>query len=154
MLYYLSRTVSSALLESPVDTIVSVGSPASLWCRSTEGVEAVYSWYKDSHLVSGSPTRLLLPDGSLFFLTTSVSDTGLYSCSISDSQGVHSSLAATLTVMDMETQQEMETETEVIKEMVQEESLLSPPRVEQATILTPDTGLVQWATEERASPTW
>ena len=81
------------ILEHPEDVTVLSGEPASLQCRVSGG-EAV-TWYKDG-LIMNTEARgdvVSLPDGSLFFLTTSEADTGLYHCGSEDS-GVFSFPAA------------------------------------------------------------
>ena len=69
------------ILEPPSDVTVIEGAPASLTCRVDIGE---VSWYKDGLEIHRDTERVLLPDGSLFFLTTKNSDTGLYHCQTQD----------------------------------------------------------------------
>ena len=75
------------ILEPPEDVTVLSGDPASLTCRVSAGA---VSWYKDGLKIELSPGHqtdtVVLPDGSLFFLTTRSEDTGLYHCQTRDGQ--------------------------------------------------------------------
>ena len=75
------------ILEAPEDVTVLSGDPASLTCRVSAGP---VSWYKDGLKIELSPGHstdsVILPDGSLFFLTTRSQDTGLYHCQTRDGQ--------------------------------------------------------------------
>ena len=79
------------ILEHPEDVTVLSGEPASLQCRASGEV----TWYKDGIRMRTEDRRdiVSLPDGSLFFLTTSETDTGLYHCG-SEATGVFSFPAA------------------------------------------------------------
>ena len=108
------------ILEPPQDVTVLSGDPASLTCRVSGG--PVF-WYKDGLRIELSPGHdtdtVLLPDGSLFFLTTKSEDTGLYHCQTQDGQ---SSFPAALIVgteeegiipsLTLESSDHTETETE------------------------------------------
>ena len=80
-------SLAQQILEPPQDVTVLSGDPASLTCRVSEG--PVF-WYKDGLKIKLSPGHdtdtVLLPDGSLFFLTTRSEDTGLYHCQTRDGQ--------------------------------------------------------------------
>ena len=93
-LLMMMMTVTSGfeILEHPEDVTVLSGQPASLKCRAREGE---VSWYKDGLRMRTEAMRdvVSLPDGSLFFLTTSEADTGLYHCGSEDT-GVFSFPAA------------------------------------------------------------
>ena len=67
------------ILEQPEDVTVLQGDPATLNCRISEGE---VHWFKDGLRIKLEAKKnvVLLPDGSLFFLTTRNSDTGLYHC--------------------------------------------------------------------------
>ena len=94
LMIMMMMTVTSGfeILEHPEDVTVLSGQPASLKCRTREGE---VSWYKDGLRMRTEAMRdvVTLPDGSLFFLTTSEADTGLYHCG-SEATGVFSFPAA------------------------------------------------------------
>ena len=75
------------ILEPPEDVTALSGDPASLTCRVSAGP---VSWYKDGLKIELSPGHstdtVILPDGSLFFLTTRSEDTGLYHCQTQQGQ--------------------------------------------------------------------
>ena len=79
--------LAEQILEPPEDVTVLSGDPASLTCRVSGG--PVF-WYKDGLEIELSPGHntdtVVLPDGSLFFLTTRSEDTGLYHCQTRDGQ--------------------------------------------------------------------
>ena len=92
MMMMMTVTVSGfEILEHPEDVTVLSGEPASLQCRASGEV----NWYKDGIRMRTEDRRdiVSLPDGSLFFLTTSEADTGLYHCG-SEATGVFSFPAA------------------------------------------------------------
>merc|ERR1712131_326915 len=80
----ISYVMSSIIIESPHSTKVTEGSPISLSCR----IDSDYSdyqirWYKDGRQIdTQNPLHriLTLPDGTLFFLSSEVEDTGKYYC--------------------------------------------------------------------------
>ena len=93
LLMMMTVTVSGfEILEHPEDVTVLSGEPASLQCRASGGE---VTWYKDGLRMMTEVMRdvVSLPDGSLFFLTTSEADTGLYHCG-SEASGVFSFPAA------------------------------------------------------------
>ena len=71
------------ILEHPEDVTVFQGDPATLQCRVSEGE---VTWFKDGlkMRLHNNKNMVLFPDGSLFFLTTRNSDTGLYHCEAYD----------------------------------------------------------------------
>ena len=77
----LAAAQGGEILEPPTDVTVIEGAPASLTCRVDLGP---VSWYKDGLQIHRDTERVVLPDGSLFFLTTKNSDTGLYHCQTQD----------------------------------------------------------------------
>ncbi|XP_078740709.1 roundabout homolog 2-like, partial [Lampetra fluviatilis] len=79
--------------EHPSDLIVSRGEPATLNCKAEGRPPPSVEWYKDGERVDtdlgggggggggGAGSRMLLPDGSLFFLfLRNRPDEGTYAC--------------------------------------------------------------------------
>ena len=102
-LLLISITSASLILESPQSRSLVRGSPVSLSCR-LDSSELQIVWYKDGLQLDtrNSLHRLLtLPDGSLFFLSSETSDSGVYQCQVRNSQNevVEVSKEATLTVL-------------------------------------------------------
>ena len=96
---FLSTVLSQVILESPVSVQVSPGSPVTLPCRTSLPV----LWYKDGAVVDteGYEDRfLLLHDGSLFFLSTTATDSGSYYCAVVKEGIEYKSDTAVLTVGD------------------------------------------------------
>ena len=90
------------ITEHPSSVTVSSGSPASLHCR-TSPVSSV-TWTRDSIPVSSSsPGLLVLPDGSLFLLSSRPSDSGLYRCLVGARGSQVHSRPATLAVRYLST---------------------------------------------------
>ena len=93
----------SDILESPQPVQVMKGSPATLKCRTSSSSPTLeITWYKDGSqfLLDQKVGRcLLLPDGSLFFLTTSAEDTGDYYCAVTGRKLVVRSKSARLSVL-------------------------------------------------------
>ena len=176
----------SLLAEGPKDLLVASGSPASLSCRSTSPQSSSVTWLRSGAPLPPSPTSLLLPGGELFLLTTQESDSGSYSCIVTDSDGVFHSSPATLTVIDKEedegsldstsedsgrmlvmpepteeekdntklskSSEEREIEEAILAyESSEDFTSLTAPVVTVATISSPGTGLVQWASVPAAS---
>ena len=161
---------TAALLEGPSSLLVTLGSPASLTCRSSLSSSFSVTWSRNDRELEPSPTSMILPSGELFLLTTTSRDTGEYSCQLRDREGVFHSDMATLTVLDkeleleevtvskeedleirkamsMEIEQEQEQDEEVreaIRQEIRQETLSSPPTIILASIPSPATGLVQW----------
>ena len=97
-----SKLALPVITEHPTSVTVSKGSPASLHCR-TSPVSSV-TWTRDSiPISSSSPGVLVLPDGSLFLLSSRPSDSGLYRCLVgAGGRQVHSR-PATLAVRYLST---------------------------------------------------
>jgi len=83
--------LTSVIIESPQSTRVSEGSPVTLSCRINQDLGKYHiEWYKNGQIFNteNSLHRLLtLPDGSLFFLSSEVSDSGKYHCVVLDEGG-------------------------------------------------------------------
>jgi len=93
---------SQIILESPSSVRVSPGSPVTLPCRTNTFWRRIL-WYKDGSLLDtdGSQDRfLILPDGSLFFLSTTDTDSGSYYCTVLSEDIEYNSDTAVLTVAD------------------------------------------------------
>ena len=61
------------ILEHPLDMTVARNEPVTLNCKATGEPEPMVDWYKDGRPVGTAPAdpsshRIILPDGSLFFL--------------------------------------------------------------------------------------
>ena len=61
------------ILEHPLDMTVARNEPVTLNCKSAGAPEPLVDWFKDGKLVNTAPSdpsshRIILPDGSLFFL--------------------------------------------------------------------------------------
>ena len=86
---------------------VARNEPVTMNCKAAGNPEPEIEWYRDGSLVRTAPTdpqshRILLPDGSLFFLRAMQSkkeqDSGTYWCIASNSHGVARSKNATLEI--------------------------------------------------------
>lgn len=97
------------ITQHPHSVTVVRNEPVTLDCRSKSSTSEplTIEWYKDGQLVETTATnpgshRILLPDGSLFFLRVVQSkreqDGGVYWCVASDESGVARSRNATLSV--------------------------------------------------------
>ena len=127
---FTGQTSASLIVESPQSTQVMLGSPVSLPCRLDSSLRVKIVWYKDGGPLDtrNSLHRLLtLPDGSLFFLSSEVADSGEYQCQVRDQgeQVLELSRPATLTVLregQEEQEQEQEHHSELSPVTVQTES--------------------------------
>ena len=73
---------AKVIIESPESLQVPTGAPATLNCR-TNSPDVNILWYKDGSLVDTEEHQdrfLILPDGSMFFLSTQSDDSGSYHC--------------------------------------------------------------------------
>ena len=66
-------SVAPFIVEHPVDMTVARNEPVTLNCAASGEPEPMVDWYKDGKPVSTAPSdpsshRIILPDGSLFFL--------------------------------------------------------------------------------------
>ena len=85
--------------------MVARGEPVTLECRATGSPAPTITWYRDGTPIDArdSTHRMVLPDGSLFFLSVRHSrrgetDGGVYSCRAENEVGVDDSEEAELTV--------------------------------------------------------
>jgi len=98
----LQLVTSQVILESPSSVKVSPGSPVTLSCRTNTSWRRIL-WSKDGSVLDteGYQDRfLMLPDGSLFFLSTTETDSGSYYCTVISEGIEYSSDTALLTVAD------------------------------------------------------
>ena len=95
------------ITEDPLNMTVARNEPVTMNCKAAGNPEPEIEWYRDGSLVRTAPTdpqshRILLPDGSLFFLRAMQSkkeqDSGTYWCIASNSHGVARSKNATLEI--------------------------------------------------------
>ena len=95
------------ITEDPLNMTVARNEPVTMNCKAAGIPEPEIEWYRDGSLVRTAPTdpqshRILLPDGSLFFLRAMQSkkeqDSGAYWCIASNSYGVARSKNATLEI--------------------------------------------------------
>ena len=93
------------ITQHPINRTVIRNEPVTLDCRASESAEI--EWFKDGLLVKTAPQdpqshRILLPDGSLFFLRAMQNkkeqDAGVYWCVASNEHGVARSTNATLDI--------------------------------------------------------
>ena len=95
------------ITEHPLNMTVARNEPVTLSCKASGVPMPTIEWYRDGQLVKTAPDdpvshRILLPDGSLFFLRAMQSkkeqDGGVYWCVASNEVGVARSNNATLEI--------------------------------------------------------
>ena len=99
---------SPVITQHPINQTVVRNEPVTLDCRANGSPDApIIEWFKDGEPVKMAPEdpsshRMLLPDGSLFFLRAMQNkkeqDGGVYWCVASNSEGVARSKNATLDI--------------------------------------------------------
>ncbi|KAH9368734.1 hypothetical protein HPB48_004753 [Haemaphysalis longicornis] len=79
------------ITEQPGDVVVRKHEPVTLRCRADGEPVPRIAWFHDGRPVRDSATRMVLPDGQLFFLQVQHSrrdqDTGLYWCTATNALG-------------------------------------------------------------------
>ena len=95
------------ILEHPLNMTVARNEPVTLSCKASGTPTPSIEWYRNGQPVKTAPDdpvshRILLPDGSLFFLRAMQSkkeqDGGIYWCVASNERGVARSNNATLEI--------------------------------------------------------
>lgn len=95
------------ITEHPLNMTVTRNEPVTLSCKAKGQPEPTIEWFKDGQRVKTAPDdpmshRILLLDGSLFFLSAKQSkkeqDAGVYHCLATNSAGVARSKNATLDI--------------------------------------------------------
>merc|ERR1711892_1047658 len=95
-----SVVISKVIIEPTHSVEVLAGSPVTLDCRTSISADGII-WYKDGSVIGTEDDQdrfLILPDGTLFFLSTEVTDSGDYHCNVITWNGVEESKTAKLTV--------------------------------------------------------
>jgi len=64
------------ITEGPTDVLVQKNKPASLTCKAEGSPPPVIEWYKDGEKVRITDNRIILPNGTLYFLTVQSGDNG------------------------------------------------------------------------------
>ena len=99
--------VGPRISEHPLNMTVARNEPVTLSCKASGTPTPSIEWYRDGQPVKTAPEdpvshRILLPDGSLFFLRAMQSkkeqDGGIYWCVASNEMGVARSNNATLEI--------------------------------------------------------
>ncbi|CAN7940092.1 unnamed protein product, partial [Ixodes hexagonus] len=79
------------ITEHPSDVVVRKHEPVTLRCRADADPPAPISWFHEGRPVRNSATRMVLPEGQLFFLHVQHSrrdqDTGVYWCAATNALG-------------------------------------------------------------------
>ncbi|XP_065297029.1 protein sax-3-like isoform X3 [Dermacentor albipictus] len=82
---------SPRITEQPVDVVVRKHEPVTLRCGADGDPPPRIAWFHDGRPVRNSATRMVLPEGQLFFLQVQHSrreqDTGLYWCTATNALG-------------------------------------------------------------------
>ena len=145
LLLLVATVLGLDILESPEPVLVEQGLPATMQCR-TSSPSAVVTWYKDGAILSQEDGRcLLLPDGSLFFLTTVLADSGDYHCAVTARNIMARSASARLSVVtDQEERDSLENKKDTDEE-VPTLLKLKPPENISTELLLDGTGVVRWS---------
>ena len=160
VLLLVRAAVPSVIIESPQPVQVMKGSPATLKCRTSSSSPTLeITWYKDGSqfLLDQKVGRcLLLPDGSLFFLTTSAEDTGDYYCAVTGRKLVVRSKSARLSVLGHGQKDQEEVSEEDLDEQsptldIFLPSKVLPPSNISAQLLLDGTAVVEWTLSAEAT---
>ena len=88
----LALSSGSVIIESPQSTRVSSGSPISLQCRIEEDNKYKIKWFKNGEemdMMNSLHRMMMLPDGTLFFLSSEQRDSGKYYCVVTNMRDQH-----------------------------------------------------------------
>ncbi|XP_053679217.1 receptor-type tyrosine-protein phosphatase S-like [Anopheles nili] len=90
------------ITEHPKDAVAAKDEPLTLNCKATGRPPPEFIWYQNGVPLSPSDRRVILPEGSLFFLRVTQNkreqDAGVYHCEARNSAGVAISENATLQI--------------------------------------------------------
>ncbi|ETN65072.1 neural cell adhesion molecule 1, partial [Anopheles darlingi] len=90
------------ITEHPKDAVAAKDEPLTLNCKATGRPPPDFIWYQNGVPLSQSDRRVILPEGSLFFLRVTQNkreqDAGVYHCEARNSAGVAISENATLQI--------------------------------------------------------
>ncbi|XP_058065416.1 protein sax-3-like [Anopheles bellator] len=90
------------ITEHPKDAVAAKDEPLTLNCKATGRPPPEFVWYQNGVPLSPSDRRVILPEGSLFFLRVTQNkreqDAGVYHCEARNSAGVAISENATLQI--------------------------------------------------------
>uniref|UniRef100_A0A1S4H8Q1 Uncharacterized protein n=1 Tax=Anopheles gambiae TaxID=7165 RepID=A0A1S4H8Q1_ANOGA len=93
------------ITEHPKDAVAAKDEPLTLNCKATGRPPPEFIWYQNGVPLSPSDRRVILPEGSLFFLRVTQNkreqDAGVYHCEARNSAGVAISENATLQIAVM-----------------------------------------------------
>ena len=89
------------IIEHPTNVVVKMNEAATLTCKASGKPPPQIEWFKDGEKLTVTDNRVILPNGSLYFLHARVSqenDTGTYFCVARNDVGRVKSQTAVLEV--------------------------------------------------------
>ena len=133
--YNIIKITYSLIIESPEDLTVVIGDPATLICRVDN---RDVKWFKDGMEMNIDDDKeiVVLPDGSLFFLSPRLEDTALYNCGYEEDDGeiVTSRPAAIIVVTERDdTNMEVENISEIYSQENKRDTDISATKGNKST---------------------